>query len=207
MDNLLKNLQISDQVVDQIWSSLVSTYNDGGDISALLAEYARESQTRDRHVKTLVKMYEVDVMKLKSDIPKDNLSKHQKATIKYEMKVLEGLCDKNIRGSSAQESSDNISPSLFKEILETVHEKCPLVNEMLEALVISNPVSRNLLKTNAHKMLCGLQTLGFIGNIRNSRTRNCFPMMFGLLCISYGAGKQFIDMLQSMGLSLHWNTM
>jgi hypothetical protein len=28
-----------------------------------------------------------------------------------------------------------------------------------------------------------------------------------LLCISYGAGKQFVGMLQSMGLSLHWDTM
>ena len=73
-----------------------------------------------------------------------------------------------------------------------------MVHDMIEALVISNKVNRNILKINAHKMVCGLQTLGFISNIRSSKTRNCFPLMFGLLCISYGAGKQFVDMLQSI---------
>ena len=72
--------------------------------------------------------------------------------------------------------------------------------DVVESLVISNPRSRNILKTNSHKILCGLQTLGFMSNIRNSKIKNCFPLMFGLLCISYGAGERFIDMLQSMGL-------
>ena len=123
----------------------------------------------------------------------------QKAVIKDEIKILESVCDKGIRSGSSLDSYDNMSPSLFKEILEEVNEKCPLVHGMLEALVISNPVSHNILKTNEHKMLCGLQTLGFICNMRNSKTKNCFPLMFGLLRVSYGAGKQFIDMLQSMG--------
>ena len=81
-----------------------------------------------------------------------------------------------------------------------------MVHDMLKALVISNQVNRSILKTNSYKMLCELQTLGFISNIGNSRTRNCFPLMFGLLCLSYGAGMQFVGMLQSMGLSLHWDT-
>ena len=50
---------------------------------------------------------------------------------------------------------------------------------MMESLVIFNPRSRNILKSNTHKILCGLQTLGFMSEIRNSKTRNCFPLMFG----------------------------
>jgi hypothetical protein len=43
--NLLTNLmELSDLVVSQVWSSIVSKYNEGGDISDLLAEYAKESQ-------------------------------------------------------------------------------------------------------------------------------------------------------------------
>ena len=171
----------------------------------MIMDYTRETQTRDRLLKTLVNIYETEIAKLK--VPKEHLTTRQKATIKTEMKVLEGICDNNTRDGSAQEAFDNISPSLFEEFAEAVKEKCPLIHEVLEALVVSNPVQRNVLKTNSHKMLCGLQTLAFIVNIRNSKARNCFPMLFGLLCISYGAGKQFIDMLQSMGLSLHWNTM
>jgi hypothetical protein len=42
--NLLTNLELSDLVVSQVWSSIVLKYNEGGDISDLLAEYAKESQ-------------------------------------------------------------------------------------------------------------------------------------------------------------------
>jgi hypothetical protein len=206
--NLLQTVQASDEILKQIWSSIISTNNDGGDVSRMLMEYARENTQRENHMSTLIKLYEAEIMRLKSDDTKNHLSAQQKLTIKEEMKLLECVCDKNIRNteSSALHSLESICPSIFMEILEQVEGKCTMVHDMLKALVISNQVNRNILKTYSYKMLCGLQTLGFISNIRNSRTRNCFPLMFGLLCISYGAGKQFVGMLQSMGLSLHWDT-
>lgn len=207
ISKLINTLKASGDMVDSIWIRLNSTYNKGDDISSLLAEYTRENTRRDNYINILVNMYEAEIQKLKQDVNASQLTEQQKASIKSEMRLLEHICDKNIRGSSVLESSSNINPMLFKEILDAFTDKCPFVFEIVESLVISNPVSRNILKTNAHKILCGLQTLGFISNIRNSKTQNCFPLMFGLLCISYGAGERFIDMLQSMGLSLHWNTM
>ena len=121
------------------------------------------------------------------------------------MKVLETLCDLNTRDGS--EAFDSVTPALFQEFTKAVQENCPFIHEVIEALVVSNLHERNVYKTNSHKMLCGLQSLAFMVNIRNSKARNSFPLLFGLMCISYGSGKQFIDMLQSMGLSLHWNTM
>ena len=167
MLNLVENLHVSEEVVSHIWSLLVSTYNDAGDISTMLMEYTKESQKREQYINSLVRMYESEIVRLKNVEHGNQLNMHQKAVIKDEMKILESVCDKGIRSGSSLDSCDNISPSLFKEFLEEVNEKCPLVHGMLEALVISNPVSRNILKTNAHKMLCGLQTLGFISNMRN----------------------------------------
>ena len=109
-------------------------------------------------------------------VSEDHLSGHQKATIKDEIRVLEGLCNTNIRDGSAQEAYENITPSIFKEITQAVQERCPLIHEVIEALVISNQQKCNVYKTNSHKMLCGLQTLAFVVNIRNSNVRNCFPL-------------------------------
>lgn len=152
-------------------------------------------------------MYEAEISKMKaSETSSYHLSKVQQAIIRDEMRTLEDICDKNVRGSSVLEYANSINPMLFQEILEAFGKECPLVYDVVESLVISNPRNWNILKTNSHKIPCGLQTLGFISNIRNSKTKNCFPLMFGLLCISYGAGERVIVMLQSMG-SLHWNTM
>ncbi len=112
-------------------------------------------------------IYKREMEKLRHNIPKTALSDNQKNTVKLEMKMLEDICDTNIRGSSVHDTSSTIGATLFKDILEAVSEKCPLIYDMVKTLVISNPVSRNLLKTNAHKMLCGLHTLGIISNIRN----------------------------------------
>ena len=195
----MSNLEVSDLVLNEMCETILSMYNDGSDITGKLAEYAKESNNREQHIDTLINIYKREIVKLGND--------SQKNTVKSEMKVLEDICDTNIRGSSVHDASSTINVTLFKDILEAVNEKCPLIYDMVKTLVISNPVSRNLLKTNTHKMLCGLHMLGVISNIRNSKTRNCFPLIFGLLCISFGAGKQFIDMLQSMGLSLSWKSM
>lgn len=48
----------------------------------------------------------------------NQLSVNQKAKIKTEMRILEEICDQNIRGCSVLESAESINPALFKEMLE-----------------------------------------------------------------------------------------
>ena len=59
--NLLTNLELSDLVVSQVWSSIVSKYNEGGDISDLLAEYAKESQKREGHINNVINMFKEEI--------------------------------------------------------------------------------------------------------------------------------------------------
>ena len=96
-------------------------------------------------------------------VSEDHLSGHQKATIQDEIRVLEGLCNTNIRDGSAQEAYENITPSSFKEFSQAVQERCPLIHEVIEALVISNQQEHNVHKTNSHKMLCGLKNFSLHG--------------------------------------------
>ena len=205
--HLPQNLQASERAICQIWSALVETNNKGKGITKLIIDYTAGAKIRDSLLKTLIIAYESEISRLKMEGSHDQLSKQQKSSIREEMKVLEGLCNTNIRDGSSQEAYDSVSAYLFKEFTEAVQERCPLIHEVIETLVVSNQQERNVYKPNSHKMLCGLQSLAFMVNIRNSTARNSFPLLFGLLCVSYGAGKQFTDMLQSMGLSLHSNTM
>ena len=207
MTKLVEDLQNCDQHVQEIWARLVSSHNERSDISGLLAEYTKGNSKKDTLIAAIVTTYQMEIVRQKETHTTDHLSEEQKTKIKTEMRELEDISDKNIRGCSVLESAESINPLLFQTILEEFSEKCPLVHDIIQSFVISNPRSRNILKSNNHKILCGLQTLGFMSNIRNSKTQNCFPLMFGLLSISYGAGERFINMLQSMGLSLHWSTM
>ncbi len=88
--------------------------------------------------------------KLHHNIPKTALSANQKNTVKLEMKMLEGICDTNIRGSSVHDTSSTIGATLFKDILEAVSEKCTLIYDMVKILVISNQVSRRPMHTKCY---------------------------------------------------------
>ena len=88
------------------------------------------------------------------------ISKAQQAISRDEMSTSEDTCDKNIRGSSVLEFANSINPMLSQEILEGFRKECPLVYDVVESLVISNPRSRNILKTNSHKILKWLTNTG-----------------------------------------------
>jgi hypothetical protein len=56
-------------------------------------------------------------------------------------------------------------------------------------------------------MTCGVNTLVLLLSARNQKFGNDIRLLFGLLSVTYGAGKQYINMLNSIGLTPHWDTM
>ena len=56
-------------------------------------------------------------------------------------------------------------------------------------------------------MKCGTNALALLLSVRNQKFNNDVRLVFGLLCITYVAGKQFINLLHKIGLTPHWDTM
>ena len=146
-----------------------------------------ESNRRDQLMKTL----------LRFDKKNNNGNSNTKSDV--EMRVLEELCDIGLRSNKAEDNFD-VDTSLFKEFTEKVKNKCPFLTSIIEALVIgSNSCQRNTHKTAQSKLLCGHHALAFLLNVRNSNCFNDFPLLFGLVCMSYGAGKQLVKHVEG-----HW---
>lgn len=116
--------------------------------------------------------------------------------------------DSGLRNDNISARHDLITGDIFNAFASQIKEKCPLIDSILETLVVAKS-DRNVHKTNAFKFKfkCASHVLAALIHIRSSKTSTDFPLLFGLLCISYGAGKQFINMLNAIGLSLHWDTM
>ncbi len=202
MMNIRQELSASEEVMKQMFERLCVLTERDSEIGQILAEFMAESSRRDKLLRTL----QVHGARSDDDKEPDVLTQEQKTTIIKEMKILEGLTDFGIRRS--QDAEDIIDPSLFKDFKEKVSEKCPFLTSIIEALVIgSNKSERNTIKTVEKKVLCGHHALALLLNVRNSNCFNDFPLLFGILCISYGAGKQFVNMLKAIGISLHFDTM
>ena len=102
--------------------------------------------------------------------------------------------------------SQSINDGLFQRLLENVKDMCPLIYSILKFLLVSDTRKR-VHKSPDYKMKCGTNALALLLSVRNQKFNNDVRLVFGLLCISYGAGKQFVNLLHKIGLTPHWDTM
>ena len=200
-----RQIQASEETMRQIWVQVMEGLQDS-ELLTLVAQYAQEARERDRYVAGLINLYEAELKKL--SLSSDNLlNDKQKQVLQEEIHHLTSHSVENFRHGDIASRHDLITGDLINDFVSNIQDHCPLINSILESLVESGKPERNVLKTNEFKFKCASHALAALLNIRSSRTSSDFTLLFGLLCISYGGGKQFINMLNSIGLSLSWNTM
>lgn len=134
----------------------------------------------------------------------EELNIQQVHKLKQEVAYLSQLTNMGVR----TQCISTIHANIFQKIVQTLKNECPLVHHILENIVLVSTVERNTIKTNDQKMKMAANLLmtGLL-NIRNSRLQNDFAFLFGVLLVSYGAGPAYLNMLQSLGITVHWKTM
>lgn len=196
-----------DARIKELWIKLTShlEHDTSRDIALQIAEqYNVEQNNREKYTNALVKLYQIQIQNVQHSGA--HLNAEQQQQIAKEMKKLEELSNKGYRTEKFW-TDTHVPNDIFISFLEEITRTCPLIASIVECLVVSNKQERNIHKTTQYKLLCASQSLAVLLNIRNSRAMNDFVLFFGMLCVSYGAGKQFINMLSSLGLSLHWDTL
>ena len=198
----------TEEAMTQIWDKASHMMAENPKLKELMELYAKESKERDVLFTSLVNVYENELGRLKSQ-GDDKLSPKQKSIIAKEFKNLEDITCTGVRSTFKESLPEQqvVDEHFFEQFVATFSEKCPLLKNVVETLLVSNVHQRNLHKNVDYKVLCGAHALSLLLNVRSAKGNNDFPLLFGLLCISYGAGKQFTNMLHSLGLSVHWDTM
>ena len=206
MVNIQQKLLATEEVMRQAWERLAIATEGMADVQLLLAEFTREARERDKLIKTLMNNLETELTNAQV-VNHARLTKQQTEVVVKEMKTLEETCNLGVRSCQDVDVTELNSPTIFQEFVSAVSEKCPLLRNIMETLVISCSTERNVNKTNEQELLSGHHALALLLNTRNFECLNDFPLLFGLLCVSYGAGKKFVNMLQSAGMSLHYNSL
>ena len=190
--------------ISNVWRELQAAVTNEDPVANLLDEYAEVSRQNNEYIAGLIHLYEQELIKLKKE-ESCNLTPSQIAQLKVELDEFERLCNMGVRSQSGMEKF-SLHDNLLGDLTDRVKVKCPLITSMLNALVTSE-TDRNNMRTNAAKFMDATHALNFLLNIKSRHNKNDFALLFGLMAISYGAGKQFIKMLHSMGLSLQWETL
>ena len=101
-----------------------------------------------------------------------------------------------------------LQDTLFKDPQETMSEKCPLLNDLFITLLGSGRTVGNLERRVRKGLSIDLKgavyALACLVYLRNQETKNQMSYIFGLVAVSYGAGQQFITLLNQLGLCKSW---
>ena len=120
------------------------------------------------------------------------------------MELVKKKCAMGLRDGALKEGVTHMPTDIFLNFTKSIAEECPLINNVLQTLIgNTNQGDVNKNKTSEVKMKRASHALSDLTALRNQKHPNDIQLLFGLLCLSYGAGKQFINMLNSIGLRLH----
>ncbi len=157
-----------------------------------------------KYQSALVNLYQQKITKLQATQEEVHISLSQKMQIMKEMQVMEGLCNLGLKGSG--DTGSVLDQNIFDLLHLNFEDKCPLLHSVLETLLVTDS-RRRVHKTPEYKITCGVNALALLLSVRNQKCKNDVRLLFGLVSITYGAGKQFVNLLNTIGLAPHWDTL
>ena len=125
----------------------------------------------------------------------------ERQTIKAEIARIKRIFNLGIRNKEIIDMTEILDPHLFSRLLLELKQQSPVIMNIIEQLVLSSNARRNVQKTMTMKLKASVHALASLMDIRDQNAKNDIPMLFGLLCLCYGAGPSLIQVLQHLGLS------
>ena len=174
---------------------------------SLMKRYRILTIARENYLTTLINGYQKEFKKLQ-DKYTSILTNQQKTRLQNEMETFKSQCVMGFRSGALKEGVNDVPTDIFQNFTTSIAKECPLINDILETLIgNSKNLDVNKNKTNEVKMKRASHALAGLVALGNQKLPNDIQLLFGLLCLSYGGGKQFINMLNSIGLCLHWDSL
>ena len=204
IEALKEKLAELESVINEKWDTLVSE-TEASTIALAMHCHALINEYQ-RLVTVLLTQYQAVINRLNQDqeVMDGAMMAGQKTKVQQEMKEFEGIVVLGLKDETADIALDG---QVFSTIMTQFEEKCPLLQDILNTLLVTSGARRSILKTPQYRMKCGVNALACLLNVRTQYADNDVNLLFGLLCTSYGAGKQFVNMLHAMGLTPHWDTL
>ena len=90
---------------------------------------------------------------------------------------------------------------MFPSLCSSLRNNCPLLYDIVEKLLLTRQDGKIQGGIRVHS------ALAILSSLRSQKLKNEFKLLFSLLCLSYGDGMRFINMLNHLGLTVVWKTL
>jgi hypothetical protein len=199
LSNIRALLAESRQQNSALLEEIISRVKDGKteNIQALLDAHKKQSDLVTYYSETLDKLYEKEITLLMSEKENPSLSESDKLELVKETQALSNSVNLGLR--SGEKSSDVIvKENIFEILVEKVMHECPLLYDIVKTLFPTD---------NIRKEKGAVHALSLLMSLKNSHCKNDVTLIFTLMLVSYGAGARLVNMLNLIGVTMHWNTL
>lgn len=199
MKERLRNLE---GAINIEWDRLLSG-KEGNSKVALIMHCQVLIKQHHKPAAVVLHQYQAVLKKLEEDqeFMEGAMTSAQKERVRVELKQFKDICRLNFK--------DGVTEALSAQhlgLVENFEQECPLmIDDILKTLLISESARRSMIKTLQHRKKCGINALTCLLSVRNQRCENDINLAFGMICVTYGGGKQFINMLHAIGLTPSWD--
>lgn len=168
-------------------------------LQSLLSRYDEQVANIFQRQEEVIDLYKdiLDIGNLLGGI----LSLSERKQITYEVQRTKEILTLGIRSKQTVDVLNVLDPSLFNKLLEKLKAQCLTIVNVLEQFVLTSNASRNTRKTEHTKLKASIHLLSSLMDIRDQNGANDLQIIFGLLCLSFGAGPRIIEVLQHLGLT------
>jgi hypothetical protein len=169
-------------MMDCIMSSVDNTY-----LRSLLCMYNKEMDCVSALSENIDILYEKELEFLLQHDKK--LSASEQGPLVDEFQKLSNIVNLGVRsGESIAEVQ--INSSVFQNLQLNVKKDCPILTGIIEV-----------------KEKGAIHALALLASLRNKQCRNDITLMFTIMLVSFGAGCRMVNMLNKIGLTIHWDTL
>lgn len=205
IESIKSQMDALEEAMNAEWERLIAETEGSVKANALSLHCRALVREYNELVTVLLLQYEAVISNLKEDkeVLDSAMITGQKIRVQEEMKAFEGVVGLGLR-NNAEAVLDG---QVFLNVMTQFKERCPLLEDILSTLLVTGTARRSILKTPEYRMKCGVNALACLLSVRTQYPNNDVNLVFGLMCITYGAGKQFINMLHAMGLTPCWDSL
>ncbi len=127
------------------------------------------------------------------------LNASEKIALIEEFEKLAGIVNLGIR-SGDNVAEVQLNSLLFENLKVDFKKNCPILTDILHDLFPYD-------KSCDRKGKGAIHALSLLASLKNKQCRNDITIVFSIMLISFGAGCRMVNMLNKVGLTLHWDTL
>ena len=126
-----------------------------------------------------------------------SLSESDKAKLSADVETISGCVNIGLRSGDC-DTEVLLQDNIFETLVERVSQDCPFLYDIVKCIFPTDNERKN--KGSVH-------ALSLLMSLKKCHCQNDITLVFTIMLVAHGSGARLVNMLNRIGVTIHWNTL